>query len=427
MIFDKLFILLEISKYLTSNFLNHRGEDENARERLESYRSEHERRNRAASISEASTLPFDQRSKNRTSSSSSQESAPSNRAPRGHSAHAQSGSPASSSRRNTVTSNADKTQISPNHEYEQRTARSLTGSLSSPGSANQRPSKNISTAQAIAVAASTASSPMFQQTGGPNSGPHSSSSTVINVTGEQRKHSTSSIKSAQGKPPPKFHEEDAMNIGGSKNTLVGNTHIIKVSGPVTNLDETVLSANVGMDGSLMASTISEHSTTSTTSATSSTAAAGIENREVSSSPVSSSNLSLALSYDIGYSTSPELKSLNTSILTNSTNENNIKKESENDTGINQEAHFKPTSSPKNSTNARINDSESIFSSSPPPPYSPSSSDPSISQIERLDKKQRRSENIKKESAISPSLNLSPSNENDTQTPPLSPGATSTQV
>ena len=300
----------------------------------------------------------------------------------------------------------------------------MTGSLSSPGSSTQRPSKNISTAQAIAVAASTASSPMFQQTGAQNNGSQLASSTVINVTGEQRKQSISSIKSAQGKLPPKFHEED---IGSSKNTLVGNTHIIKVSGPVTNLDETVLSASVGMDGSLMASTISEHSTTSTTSANSSTAAAGMENREVSSSPVSSSNLSLALSYDIGYSTSPDLKSLNTSFLTNSTNENNIEKESENDTDINQEAHFKPTSSPKNSTNSRINDSESIFSSSPPPPYSPSSSDPSISQIERLDKKQRRSDNIKKESAISPSSNRSSSNVNDTQTPPPSPGATSTQV
>ena len=43
-----------------------RGEDESTRERMESYRSDNERRHRAASISEASTIPFDQRSKSRT-------------------------------------------------------------------------------------------------------------------------------------------------------------------------------------------------------------------------------------------------------------------------------------------------------------------------------------------------------------------------
>ena len=395
---------------------------------MESYRSEHERRHRASSISEASTLPLDQRSKSRTSSSSSQETAPSGRGPRVHSAHASSSSPASSSRRNTVTSTADKPHISPSHEYEQRTARSLTGSLSSPGSSSQRPSKNISTAQAIAVAASTASSPMFQQTAAQNNGSQSASSTVINVTGEQRKQSSSSIKGGQAKPTPKFHEEDTMNIGSSKNTLVGNTHIIKVSGPVTNLDETVLSANVGMDGSLLASTISEHSTTSTTSANSSTAAAGLENREVSSSPVSSSNLSLALSYDIGYSTSPDLKSLNTSILTNSTNENNIETTSEHETAIKHNVTIMSTLSPIKTTNSQNTPPESDPSEpSPLPHYFSSSSDPVKSEIELSDEKQPNIDISKKESIICQSPNRSSSNLIETPTPPSSPGVTSTQV
>ena len=414
--------------FIQTNVFCFRGEDESTRERLESHRSEHERRHRASSISDASTLPLDQRSKSRTSSSSSQETAPPGRAPRGHSAHAPSSSPASSSRRNTVTSTSDKPQISPNHEYEQRTARSLTGSLSSPGSSSHRQSKNISTAQAIAVAASTASSPMFQQTGSQNNGCHSASSTVINVTGEHRKQSSSSVKGAQAKPTPKFHEEDTMNMSSSKNTLVGNTHIIKVSGPVTNLDETVLSANVGMDGSLMASTISEHSTTSTTSANSSTAAPGIENREVSSSPISSSNLSLALSYDIGYSTSQSLKSLNTSMTTTSTNENNIETVSENDTAIDQNARFIPTSSPEHSSSSQNTPSKSKLSNTSPfPPNSPPLCGPIKTQVDRSNKNQDNAENIEQQSISCQSPDRSSSNLIKTPTPPSSPGVTSTQV
>ena len=258
---------------------------------MESCRSDNERRNRAASVSDAS-VPFDPRSKSRNSSSSSQETntPTSNTTSRGHSAHASTSSPGSS-RRNTVTSTGDKPQLSPSFERDQRTARSLTGSLSSPVSSSHRPSKGISTAHAIAHAASTASTPMFQQPGGSNSASQQASSTVINVTGEQRKQSSAST--------------------------VGNTHIIKVSGPVTNLDETVLSA-VGMEGSLIASTISEHSTTSTASVSSSTAPTG-ENREVSSSPISL-NISLPVSYNIGYGSSSDKQSLTSSNPSHSTND-----------------------------------------------------------------------------------------------------------
>ena len=269
---------------------------------MESCRSENESRHRSASVSAASTMPFDQRSKSRTSSSSSQETttSSSNRPPRGHSAHASSSSPGSSGRNNAPTT-GDKSQISPSLDYDKRTARSLTGSLSSPGSSTQRTSKNLSTAQAIALAASTATTPMFQ-TSAQSSGSRAASSTVINVTGEQRKLSSNSAKDIQAKPTSKYQEEDMNNIrlGSSNNTLIGNTHIIKVSGPVTNLDETVLSA-VGMDGNLVASTISEHSTTSTASASSSITP-GMEPREVASSPISS-NISSAPSCNIGYNTS----------------------------------------------------------------------------------------------------------------------------
>ena len=269
---------------------------------------------------------------------------------------------------------------------------------------------------------------MFQQTGAQNNGSHSASSTVINVTGEHRKQSSSSVKGAQAKATPKFHEEDTMNIGSSKNTLVGNTHIIKVSGPVTNLDETVLSANVGMDGSLMASTISEHSTTSTTSANSSTAAPGIENREVSSSPISSSNLSLALSYDIGYSTSQSLKSLNTSITTTSTNENNIEIVSEHDTAIDQDAPFMPTSSPEHSSSSQNTPSNSKLSkTSTFSSYSPSLCGSIKTQDGRFNKNQDNVENIKQKSISCQSPDRSSSNVIKTPTPPSSPGVTSTQV
>ena len=298
-----------------------RGEDEITRERMESCRSENERRHRAASTSDAGGA-FEQRSKSRTSSSSSQETVPasSTRGNRVHSAHPSSPSP-SSSRRNTVTSTVDKSQMSPSLEPGERTARSLTGSLSSPGSSSNRPSRNLSTAQAIALAASTASSPMFQQTSALNSGPHSTSSTVINVPGEQRKLSSNSGKDGQIKTTSNFPEGDTSTIklGSTNNTLVGNTHIIKVSGPVTNLDETVLSA-VGMEGSLMTSSISEHSTTSTASASSSIAPV-LETREVHSSPIPSS-LSSTLAYDIGYSTSPDKQSLKSSALEYSTNDSN---------------------------------------------------------------------------------------------------------
>merc|ERR1719510_747743 len=172
--------------------LTMKGEDEITRDRMESCRSDNERRNRAASVSDAS-VPFDQRSKSRNSSSSSQETntPTSNTTSRGHSAHASTSSPGSS-RRNTVTSTGDKPQLSPSFERDQRTARSLTGSLSSPVSSSHRPSKGISTAHAIAHAASTASTPMFQQPGGSNSASQQASSTVINVTGEQRKQSSAS-------------------------------------------------------------------------------------------------------------------------------------------------------------------------------------------------------------------------------------------
>lgn len=293
-----------------------RGEDEITRERMESCRSDNERRHRAASASEASGA-FEQIPKSRTSSSSSQETAPtsSGRGTRGHSAHASSPSP-SSSRRNTVASTVDKSQISPSLEYEQRTARSLTGSLSSPSSSSHRPSRNLSTAQAIALAASTASSPMFQQTSSGPSGPHSTSSTVINVTGEQRKLSS---KDGQIKTTSNLPEGDTSTIklGPTNNTLVGNTHIIKVSGPVTNLDETVLSA-VGMEGMLMTSSISENSTTSTASGSSSMAPV-IDTREVLSSPIPSS-LSSTLAYDFDYNTSPDKQSLKSSVLEYSTND-----------------------------------------------------------------------------------------------------------
>ena len=177
----------------------------------------------------------------------------------------------------------------------------------------------------------------------------------------------------------------------------------------------------------MASTISEHSTTSTTSANSFTAATGIENREVSSSPVSSSNLSLALSYDIGYSTSPDLKSLNTSFLTNSTNDHNVEKESEHETGINQDVPFISNLSPENSPGSRNTAPESKLSStSPPPPYSPFTSNPSKPQID----KQKRYENPsddKRGSDLCESPNTPSSHLNEIPTPPSSPGVNSTQV
>ena len=292
---------------------------------MESCRSESERRHRAASASDTSKA-FDQRSKSRTSSSSSQETAPGSsgkgtRVPSGH------GTSPSSSRRNTVTSTLQKRQTSPSLEYDQRTDRSLTESLSSPGSSSHRTPGNISTAQAISLAASTACSPMFHQTSThPDSGPHSTSSTVINVPGEQRKLSSNSVKDCQPKNSSDFFEEDTstLKLGPTNNTLVGNTHIIKVSGPVTNLDETVLSA-VGMEGGLMASSISENSTTSTASASSSMAPV-VENREVFSSPFTSS-LASSLAYDCGYVTSDcghectsrDLQSLKSSVLEHSTN------------------------------------------------------------------------------------------------------------
>ena len=384
---------------------------------MESYRSENDRKHRAASISEASTMPFDQRSKSRTSSSSSQETAAStsNRAPRGHSAHASSSSPASS-RRNTVTSTGDKQQISPSFEYEQRTARSLTGSLSSPGSSSQRQAKNISTAQAIAVAASTASSPMFQQTSSKNTGAHPAASTVISVPGEQRKQSSSSSKDIQLKNNAKFHEEDINTVKIGNNTLVGNTHIIKVSGPVTNLDETVLSA-VGMDGSLMASTISEHSTTSTASASSSTAPV-MENREVSSSPISS-NLSSALSYNIGYNTSPDKQSLELSLLNYSTNDCNVEEVSD-QRSVDHEIPIISTICSDNRSLSQDNISKSKFSTSSA--HSLSTSD--LSELQN--NKDQNKDNAPNTKLFDPLLStksnksVSKSNSNETPIPPLSP-------
>ena len=313
-----------------------RGEDEITRDRMESCRSDNERRNRAASVSDAS-VPFDQRSKSRNSSSSSQETntPASNTTSRGHSAHASTSSPGSS-RRNTVTSTGDKPQLSPSFERDQRTARSLTGSLSSPVSSSHRPSKGISTAHAIAHAASTASTPMFQQPGGSNSASQQASSTVINVTGEQRKQSSAST--------------------------IGNTHIIKVSGPVTNLDETVLSA-VGMEGSLIASTISEHSTTSTASVSSSTAPVG-ETREVSSSPISL-NISLPVSYNIGYGSSSDKQSLTSSNPSHSANDY-ITDDNTEDNVEEHRVNFVSNSISKNLLISHDNISDSSISKSPTP-------------------------------------------------------------
>ena len=301
---------------------------------MESCRSDNERRNRAASVSDA-IAPFDQRSKSRNSSSSSQETntPTSNTTSRGHSAHASTSSPGSS-RRNTVTSTGDKPQLSPSFERDQRTARSLTGSLSSPVSSSHRPPKGISTAQAIAHAASTASTPMFQHPGGSNSALQQASSTVINVTGEQRKQSSAST--------------------------IGNTHIIKVSGPVTNLDETVLSA-VGMEGSLIASTISEHSTTSTASMSSSTAPIG-ENREVSSSPISL-NISLPLSYNIGCGSTSDKQSFTSSNPSHSINPC-IADDNTGDNGKGHKTLFEPNSISKNLIISPDNISDAETSKSP---------------------------------------------------------------
>ena len=286
-----------------------RGEDEVIRERAESYRADNEerQRQRAASTSDATGG-----NKSRTPSSSSQDTATSGRGGRGRSTYASSPSP-SSSRRNTVTSTGHKLQASPPLGYEQRTARSLTGSVSSPLSSSERPSRNISTAQAITLAANTASSPIFQQTSSSlNSGPQSSSSTVINVTGEPRK--TSSCSTKEGHPKGSYQLEEGLDgkkFGNGSNTLVGNTHIIKVSGPVTNLDETVLSAGV-MEGSLMASSISENSTTSTSSASPSTAPVGETTAEVFFPSPIPSTLSSSITYDIRYSTSPDVQDIKTS-------------------------------------------------------------------------------------------------------------------
>ena len=61
-------------------------------------------------------------------------------------------------------------------------------------------------------------------------------STVITVESNSP-GAPSSIPGSSGKSSPKDHE--AMEAVGAP----ANTHIIKVSGPVTNLDETVTSAN----------------------------------------------------------------------------------------------------------------------------------------------------------------------------------------